>query len=116
MPGSGTTPLLRRVAQAIRLVPAAREEYLRLHAAVWPEVEAMITEANIRNYSIYLLDDLLFSYYEYVGDDYAADMDRIAADPVTQRWWELTDPCQERLPDTPDGRQWLELPEIWHME
>ena len=106
----------RRIAQAIRLRPEAREEYLRLHASVWPEVEAMIGAANIRNYSIYLLDDLLFSYYEYVGDDYDRDMSRIASDPATRRWWKLTDPCQERLPGTPDGRQWQELPEVWHMD
>jgi L-rhamnose mutarotase len=106
----------RRVAQAIRLRPEARENYLRLHAAVWPEVEATISAANIRNYSIYLLDDVLFSYYEYVGDDYDRDMGLIAADAATQRWWRLTDPCQERLPGTADGRQWLELPEVWHMD
>jgi L-rhamnose mutarotase len=105
----------RRIAQAIRLRHEARQQYLRLHASVWPEVEAMISAANIRNYTIYLLDDLLFSYYEYVGDDYDQDMARIAADPATQRWWRLTDPCQERLPGTPDDRQWLEVPEIWHM-
>jgi L-rhamnose mutarotase len=98
------------------LRPEARERYLRLHAAVWPEVEAMLSAANIRNYSIYLLDDVLFSYYEYMGDDYDRDMRRIAADPATQRWWSLTDPCQERLPGTADGRQWLELPEAWHMD
>ena len=111
-----TSPRPRRIAQAIRLRPEAREEYLRLHASVWSEVEAMITAANIRNYTIYLLNDLLFSYYEYVGDDYDADMSRIAADPATRRWWKLTDPCQERLPGTPDGRQWQELPEVWHMD
>jgi L-rhamnose mutarotase len=111
-----TVPPTRRVAQAVRLRAEAREQYLHLHTSVWPEVEAMISAANIRNYSIYLLDDVLFSYYEYVGDDYDGDMSRISADPATQRWWSLTDPCQERLPGTADGRQWLELPELWHMD
>ena len=60
--------------------------------------------ANIRNYSIYLrkLPDgnhYLFSYMEYVGDDFAGDMKRLAADPEVQRWWKLTDPCQEPLAD-----------------
>ena len=35
---------------------------------------------------------MLFSYYEYIGTDHAADQARIAADPATQRWWQLTDP------------------------
>jgi L-rhamnose mutarotase len=59
--------------------------------------------------------DLLVSSYEYVGDDHAADMARMATDAETQRWWLLTDPCQERLPGTPEGEQWMRLPEIWHL-
>ena len=34
----------------------------------------MIGECNIANYSIYLKDDLLFSYFEYHGSDFRSDM------------------------------------------
>ena len=111
MPGE-----MERYGSVIRLRPEKREEYLRLHSAVWPGVEAMITACNITNFSIFLHDDLLVSYFEYVGTDYAADMARMAADPETQRWWALTDPCQERLPGTPDNQQWTRLPELWHLD
>jgi L-rhamnose mutarotase len=109
---AGTAP--DRRAQVIRLRPEHAAEYLRLHRAVWPEVLAMITACNIRNYSIYLHGDLLFSYFEYVGGDFAADMARMAADPATRRWWELTDPCQEQTPDAPAGEWWTPLPEVFH--
>lgn len=105
-----------RYSSVIRLLPDMRTQYLDLHAAVWPSVEATISACNIRNFSIFLYGDLLVSYYEYVGTDYAADQARMAADPETQRWWALTDPCQQRLPDTPDGEQWLRLPEVWHLD
>src|SRR5882762_3879346 len=75
-----TNPPQRR-AQVIRLRPDHAEEYLRLHAAVWPEVLDAITACNIRNYSIYLHGDLLMSYFEYVGADYEADAAKMAADP-----------------------------------
>jgi L-rhamnose mutarotase len=107
---------MRRVGSAIRLRPERRQDYLDLHAAVWPEVEARLTASNIRNYTIYLLDDLLFSSYEYVGTDLNADLAAIAADPATQRWWELTDPCQERLPGTSDVAQWATAVEVWHLD
>ena len=97
-----------------RLRPERREEYLRLHAAVWPSVERMLLEANIRNFTIFLHDDLLFGYYEYFGDDHEADQARIAADPETQRWWTLTDPCQES-PDPGSGTPWASMREIWHL-
>ena len=60
-------------------------------------------------------DDVLFGYYEYTGDDHAADQARIAADPATQRWWALTEECQERWPGTPDGQQWTPMAEVWHL-
>jgi L-rhamnose mutarotase len=59
---------MRRLAQTIRLRPERRAEYLRLHAAVWPGVEAALRTANIRNYSIFLRGDTLFAYFEYWGD------------------------------------------------
>ncbi len=59
----------------------------KYHAAVWPEVLKMITACNIRNYSIFHKDDLLFAYMEYTGDDFEADMAKMAADPKTQEWW-----------------------------
>lgn len=102
-----------RLGQVIRLKPERAEEYLRLHEAVWPDVLAAITACNIRNYSIFRHGDLLFSYFEYVGRDYDADMRRMAADPATQRWWKLTDPCQEPLGDH-EGEWWLPLPEVFH--
>ena len=64
----------------IRVRPESLDAYKRYHAAVWPEVLDMIRKSNIRNYSIYLKDDLLFGYFEYHGSDYAADMARMGAD------------------------------------
>jgi L-rhamnose mutarotase len=103
-----------RLGQVIRLKPDHAEEYLRLHEAVWPEVLATITACNIRNYSIFRHGDLLFSYFEYVGRDFDADMRRMADDPATQRWWKLTDPCQEPVDAAAAGEWWLQLPEIFH--
>ena len=65
-------------------VPADLAEYWERHAAVWPEVLATIRACNMRNYSIFRWDDVLFAYFEYVGDDYAADMAKMAADPKTR--------------------------------
>jgi len=95
--------------------------YTQLHAAVWPGVLAAIDRANIRNYSIYLGqltpgEYLLFSYFEYVGDDFQADMKVIAKDKVTQTWWRYTDPLQQRLPGTPQGDQWKTMEEVFHTD
>ncbi|MFF5215883.1 L-rhamnose mutarotase [Micromonospora sp. NPDC000442] len=106
---------MRRYGMVIRLRPEHRETYLRLHAEVWPGVEQTLREGNIRNFTIFLHGDLLFGYYEYVGDDHAADQRRMADDPETQAWWKLTDPCQESLAEPGSGHWWAPMQEIWHL-
>lgn len=112
---------MKRYGMVIRLRPEKVEEYKRLHAAVWPDVLRMITACNIRNYSIYLrtLDDgqpTLFSYFEYVGADYAADMAKMAADPATQRWWDCCKPCQQPLANRTFGEWWSDMAEVFHWD
>ena len=108
---------MRRYAQVIQLLPQFRG---RIHPSTTrrsgPRVLATIEACNIRNYSIFLHGSLLIAYFEYHGDDYDADMKRMAADPETQRWWSIMDPMQKPLPEAPAGRRWLEIPEVFHFE
>ena len=75
---------MRRFGQLIGVDPALLETYKSYLAAVWPEVLEMIKACNISNYSIYYKNNMLFAYMEYTGDDFAADMAKMAADPKTQ--------------------------------
>ncbi len=110
-----------RYGSVIGLRAEKLDEYKKLHAAVWPEVVKAIREANIRNYSIYLhrLPDgkyYLFSYLEYVGTDFKADMRRMAANPDVKRWWTFTDPCQQPLGDRNSGEWWASMEEVFHQD
>ena len=129
MLASAVTALIAGCAQpkAVRYgsVIGLREEqmarYKKLHAAVWPDVLKMIKDCNIRNYSIYLrkLPDgkhYLFSYFEYTGDDFEADMAKMAADPTTQKWWDVCMPCQQPLEDRAEGEWWATMEEVFHCD
>jgi L-rhamnose mutarotase len=107
---------MRRVASVIGLPAENAAEYERLHADVWPAVLARLTASNVSNYSIFRHGELLFSYFEYTGDDYAADMAAIAADPATQGWWEVCNPLQRPLPDRAEGDWWKVIPEVFHLD
>ncbi len=112
---------MKRYGMVIRLSPEKVDEYKRLHAAVWPDVLRMISACNIRNYSIYLrtLDDgqpTLFSYFEYVGEDFAGDMAKMAADPTTQRWWAVCKPCQKPLANRKPDEWWSDMDEVFHCD
>jgi len=112
---------MKRYGSIIGIKEDKIDEYKKLHAAVWPEVLDMIKQCNISNYSIYLrkLPDgknYLFSYLEYTGNDFAADMAKMAADPMTQKWWDVCMPCQEPLPDKAEGEWWADMEEVFHCD
>jgi len=105
-----------RVASVVELRPEYEQEYIELHRAVWPEVLAALKAAHVSNYSIYLHGNLLISYLEYDGDDYEADMARVAEDEATQRWWQITDPMQRSLRQSDSEGWWRRLPEVFHLD
>jgi L-rhamnose mutarotase len=111
---SGDT--LRRVASVIRLQPDAIEAYEALHTDVWPAVLRQIRSSGIRNYSIFRYGNQLISYFEYVGDDYEADMRAMAADPETQRWWQLCEPMQQPVAERVATEWWHVVPEVFHAD
>jgi L-rhamnose mutarotase len=105
-----------RKAMVIRVRPEKLAEYRALHANPFPGVLAALKAANVSNYSIFLKDDLLFGYLEYSGTDWVADMAKVAADPETQRWWQLTDPCQTPLETAAEGEWWSDMESVFFME
>ncbi len=107
---------MERYLQVVRVKPERVVEYERIHSQVWPGVLATISACNIRNYSIYRYGTLLIAYFEYAGSDYRADMEKMAADPVTMEWWSHTDPMQEQVPEHGPGEWWVRLPEVFHVD
>ncbi|MGH9396008.1 MAG: L-rhamnose mutarotase [Terriglobia bacterium] len=107
---------MKRYGQVLKVRPDKIDEYVRHHAAVWPEVLKTIHDCNIRNYSIFLKDDTLFAYFVYVGDDFEADMARMAADPKTQEWWAIMNPMQVPISTRAEGEWWANMKEVFHAD
>jgi len=113
--------VVKRYGAVIGLREERIEHYRRLHASVWDGVLAMIRQCHIHNYSIYLrrLPDgqyYLFSYFEYTGQDFEADLAKMAADPVTQEWWKVCMPCQIPFEDRSNGEWWAGMEEVFHLD
>jgi L-rhamnose mutarotase len=107
---------MKRFGQIIGVDPLNFEKYKKYHADVWPEVLARIRSCNIRNYSIFHKDGLLFAYMEYIGDDFAGDMAKMAADPKTQEWWAIMEPMQQPLTNRSKGEWWANMDEVFHLD
>ncbi len=120
--GCATTPpaQVTRYAWITGLKPEKIERYEYLHSHPWPAVSQMIKACHIQNYSIYEREiegkTYLFSYLEYTGTNFTADMKLMAADPQTQLWWKETDPCQQPLPEAAArGKIWSDAKEVFHL-
>ena len=107
---------MERMGMVLRLRAEAVDSYKAYHAAVWPEVLKTIHVCNIRNYSIYLKDGYLFAYFEYHGNDFKADMAKMAADKKTQEWWAIMEPMQEPLETRKEGEWWARMEEVFHVD
>ncbi|SEE87692.1 L-rhamnose mutarotase [Streptomyces sp. 3213] len=107
---------MRRVAQVLAVRPELLDEYRELHRAVPEPVLDRIRRSRISTYSIHLLGDRLFSYFEYHGDDLAGDLAAMAEDEATRRWWQLTAPCQVPVPEAAPGEWWATAERVFLME
>jgi L-rhamnose mutarotase len=110
-------PLLR-VGATIGLRPEALEEYRRLHVKLWPEIEAAIKAAGLRNYSIFFNDGQLFAYFEHPGPQAELDaaMKRLASAPRMREWWAITERMQIARPDRKPGEWWTTMEEVFHLD
>ena len=109
---------VKRVGMVIKINPDHIEEYKKLHADSNVGVRDLLTEANMHNFSIFLhqLDDgnwYEFGYYEYTGDDFEADMEKLGKHPRNIEWLEICDPMQIPL-EGYDG--WAEMEQIYFNE
>ena len=76
---------MERYAWKAHLLEGKKEEYIRRHDEIWPELSALLKEAGISNYSIWNVGNDLFGYYECEkGIEYAARMQ--AESPIVDKW------------------------------
>lgn len=103
---------MKRFILYAKLKPEKIEEYKELHKNAWPEILKIISDCNCKNYSISIRGDELYTFYEYVGDDYDADMKKMESFEIMQKWWSFTRPCFLHH-DT--GEYYEDLEEIFYL-
>ena len=75
---------MQRYAFKMFLNPGEAREYRRRHDAIWPELQALLRESGVRNYSIFLDPDtdILFAYLERADDH---RMGEVTKDSIMRR-------------------------------
>lgn len=104
---------MERYAWRASVKPGKQAEYIERHNQIWPQMKAVLKEAGIVNYSIWLADGEVFGYYECEkGAAYAAKVQ--SESPVVDRWDEYMKDVMEMKKDEKTGAQPL-LQEVFYL-
>ena len=104
---------MQRVAFLLRLCPGTEEAYDQAHAAVWPEMLALLKRAGISEYSIFRREQLLILTMQV--EDFEETWARIEADPVNTRWQEAMAPYFAPVDPLRPGERFPMMREVFYM-
>jgi L-rhamnose mutarotase len=77
-----------QIAFKMRLCPGFEAEYRKRHDEIWPELVALLKEAGISDYSIFL-DRESCSLFAVLRRRADHAMDRLPQNEIMQRWWAM---------------------------
>jgi L-rhamnose mutarotase len=77
---------LEQVAFKMHLLPGCAAEYKRRHDAIWPELSALLHQAGISDYSIFL-DEETHTLFAVLRRNDGHQMDQLPKSELMQRWW-----------------------------
>lgn len=77
---------MTRLAFKMKLYPGYEAEYKKRHDELWPDLEALLKETGISEYSIFLDEETNYLFGVLTAED-PARMDQLPDHPVMRRWW-----------------------------
>ncbi len=77
---------MHRVAFKMQLFPGFEAEYKKRHDELWPELQQLLKDAGINDYSIFL-DKTTNSLFGVMKAEDKAVLDTLPSTPVMQKWW-----------------------------
>jgi L-rhamnose mutarotase len=89
---------MKRVAFKMKLFPGFEEEYRKRHNELWPELEALLKQSGISEYSIFL-DPMTNALFGVLKAEDPATLNDLPQQEVMQRWWKYMGDIMETNPD-----------------
>lgn len=77
---------LHRIAFTMKLFKGQEAEYKKRHNALWPDLQELLKEAGIGDYSIFL-DESTNTLFGVMKAGNMQALDNLPDNPVMQRWW-----------------------------
>ncbi|MFY7899520.1 MAG: L-rhamnose mutarotase [Chitinophagaceae bacterium] len=89
---------MKRVAFKMFLNQGLEEEYKKRHDEIWPELEALLKDTGINEYSIFFdpTTNALFGVLKISDDTLLASL---PSEPIMQKWWAYMKDIMQSNPD-----------------
>lgn len=105
---------MEKYAWKAKLKDGMKEEYVRRHDNIWQEMKDVLKSAGIKNYSIWLIGNELFGYYECEkGVEYATKVQSESS--IVDKWNEFMKDVMVMELDSKTGAQPL-MEQVFNME
>ena len=82
----------------MKLFPGKEAEYKKRHDEIWPELQQLLTQSGISEYSIFL-DPETLNLFGILKIKDSVSLDQLPAHEVMQRWWNYMSDIMESNPD-----------------
>ena len=104
---------MKRTAFKMKLKPGYKDEYIKRHDEIWPELKELIKESGVSDYSIFLDEEtnILFAVQKQAGDSSSQDL---GSNPVVQKWWAYVADIMDTNPD--NSPVTIPLEEVFYMK
>lgn len=89
---------MQRIAFKMKLKKGFEEEYTKRHDKLWPELEELLKQTGISDYSIFL-DSETNTLFGVLKADNISALDDLPSKPVMQKWWAYMKDIMESYPD-----------------
>lgn len=104
---------MKKIAFKMKLKPGYKEEYIKRHNEIWPDLVSLLKDAGISDYSIFLDEEtnILFAVQKQEGSGSSQDLGSTA---IVQKWWKYMADIMETNPDFSPVT--VKLAPVFHME
>lgn len=101
-----------RNAFKMQLKPGFEAEYKKRHDEIWPELQALLSETGIQDYSIFLDEETLTLFaVQKISPDF--DEKYLPNHPIVKKWWAYMGDIMETNPDNSPVA--IPLKEVFHL-
>lgn len=102
-----------RNAFKMKLKPGFEAEYKKRHDEIWPELQALLSETGIQDYSIFLDEETLTLFaVQKISPNF--DQNFLPSHPLVKKWWAYMADIMETNPDKSPVA--IPLKEVFYLE